>query len=75
MDSEMFDKSKEECRINELESLVDDVGFATVLESLAEVASLKAEHLSSNWQDYPAAKEYERRAKLLITCAGRMGSP
>ena len=32
-----MDKSKEECRIDELESLVDDV-----LESLAEVASLKA---------------------------------
>ena len=37
-----MDKSKEECRIDELESLVDDVGFAAVLESLAEVASLKA---------------------------------
>ena len=71
----MSDKSKEECRIDELESLVDDVGFTTVLELLAEVARLKAEHLTYNWQDYEASKVYMRQAKLLSVCAGKMETP
>jgi hypothetical protein len=49
-----------------LEQLVDSVGFASVLEALADVASAKAEHILVTWQDDALANDYNKVANVLL---------
>jgi len=49
-----------------LESLVDAKGMTTVLETLAQIASEKADHIATNWQDTGLAKEWDRLAARLV---------
>lgn len=53
--------------IETLESLVDSRNLASVVEGLATVCALKAQHLRENWQDHSSAKVWERFAKKLDT--------
>ena len=55
-----------------LEQLVDSMGLAYVVHALEQVCYEKADHLRSNWGDVPAAKEWERDAKKLDTCANKL---
>ncbi len=48
-----------------LESLVDQFSVSTVIAMLSDVASEKAEHIRSAWQDEGLAKVWDRMAKTL----------
>lgn len=39
-----------------LEQLIDSYGLPRILETLADIAYAKAEHVQSNWQDKNLAK-------------------
>lgn len=49
----------------ELESLIDHTSLADVISACIEIAELKAEHISSNWQDSSTASYWERAAQKL----------
>lgn len=51
--------------IEKLEELVDSHGIKGVLAALEEVCRLKADHLSSFWQDYDVANEWDKNAKRI----------
>lgn len=51
------EKDQERIR-KELEGLIDSVGMAVTLDSLAWVCAVKAEHIEEHWQDAPLAKEW-----------------
>jgi hypothetical protein len=48
-----------------LEQLIDTHTLGTVVEALAEVARLKAEHIASAWQDPSYARHWDRAAREL----------
>ena len=54
--------------LDDLETIVDEFpeGFEEFVELLAEVCSGKADHVSSNWQDYELADRWERSAAYLL---------
>ena len=54
----------------ELENMVDAYGFTAVLESLAEIAGEKADHIAINWQDQKTAVQWNRVALAVLACAG-----
>ena len=53
--------------IDQLEKMVDETSLADVLESLAELCVLKAEHLESNWQDRRSASVWTKDARRIET--------
>jgi hypothetical protein len=52
---------------------IDKTSFAKVLEALAIIARIKAEHLSMQWQDEARGKEYDKLARA-IERAARLAS-
>jgi hypothetical protein len=54
----------------ELENMVDAYGLAAMLETLAEIAGEKAEHIRVNWQDEKTAKLWETVGSKLWSAAG-----
>lgn len=48
-----------------LETLVDRAGLRNVLYALSLIASHKAEHIRSAWQDEALAKLWEHDARIL----------
>lgn len=48
-----------------LESILDQFTMTTLIDMLAEIASGKAEHIRSAWQDEPLARQWERLARVL----------
>ena len=48
-----------------LETLVDRTSLTAVIEALASIAYVKAEHLRSNWQDEQGAKVWARAGRFL----------
>ncbi len=48
-----------------LEAFVDTVGLSMILSDLADIASDKADHIRSAWQDEPLAKTWDRASALL----------
>lgn len=48
-----------------LEDLVDRCGISGVLYMLSEVCALKAEHVRSNWEDEPIARDWDKAQKVL----------
>lgn len=50
--------------IETLEKLIDAHGLYEVSACLELLCYEKAEHLRTNWQDIPAAKRWERAAKV-----------
>ena len=53
----------------ELEPLVDRHGIADVLEALAVLGALKAEHVATNWGDQGLAQAWERVASKIEEAA------
>jgi hypothetical protein len=51
--------------VAQLEPMVDRHTIADVLESLAVLAALKAEHVSTNWGDRTLARSWERVARKI----------
>jgi hypothetical protein len=49
----------------ELEVMVDRISLQTVIEALAHICWLKAEHLQENWQDNAGARAWLKDAKKL----------
>jgi hypothetical protein len=52
-----------------LEGLVDAFGLQNVLNGLACIASGKADHIESNWQDQGLANRWEKAAVHLMNAA------
>lgn len=48
-----------------LEKMVDRYGMAVLVGMLSEIASEKAEHVRSNWQDEDLAEDWEATANRL----------
>jgi hypothetical protein len=58
--------------IENLESMVDSEGLSGIIGDLAEICYLKAEHISSNWQDEVSAKTWINAARILHTAEARV---
>jgi hypothetical protein len=67
--AEMSEPTLTQAEIETLERMVDRCSMARVLEGLAEVCELKAEHLRANWQDERSAKSWEREADAISKLA------
>lgn len=65
-----FEESSENLQV--LESLVDKSSVTQVLEGLALICHLKAEHLATNWQDATSAKAWVKGATWLNTVAMKL---
>lgn len=50
----------------QLEDLVDTTSIAAVVAKLAEIASEKADHVRTNWQDERLAADWEKVAAKLL---------
>lgn len=48
-----------------LESILDQFTMTTVIDFLSSIASAKADHIRTNWQDEPLAKQWDRMSKVL----------
>jgi hypothetical protein len=57
-----------------LEAMVDKVGIRNVVYALSHIASAKAEHLRTNWQDHGSAVRWENDARKLDTIANRINA-
>jgi hypothetical protein len=57
---------------DQLEQIVDRVGLKNVIETLAIICDLKADHILSNWQDSSTASAWQRNTKVLDTAAARI---
>ena len=51
-----------------LEDLIDSHGLAAIVDAVARVCLLKADHIETNWQDDRLA-EYWRRAARTVSAA------
>jgi hypothetical protein len=52
-----------------LESMIDSSSLADVLDSLAEIAHAKAQHIEENWQDISLARTWDGAGKRIEACA------
>jgi hypothetical protein len=57
-----------------LETMVDKVGLRNVVYALSHIASEKAEHLRTNWQDPGQAIYWENDARKLDMLAARLNA-
>lgn len=53
----------------ELENMIDAYGLVGVLETIAEIAGEKADHIRVNWQDASSAQHWERVTSKLWSAA------
>lgn len=63
-----------QAEIMDLENLLDHYSLSDILESLAQIANEKADHLRTNWQDENTAKIWERDANKLSKLASKLES-
>lgn len=54
--------------LDAIEALMDTWNVGGMLDLMAEVASAKADHIRSNWQDETTAKAWDRMAARLMAC-------
>lgn len=54
-----------------VEALIDKASLRQVLDSIAYVCWEKAEHIRSNWQDEPLARDWDAAGKVVDTTARR----
>lgn len=52
-----------------LEALIDSHGLSAVVDAVARVAVLKAEHIEENWQDEKTAAYWRRAARTISEAA------
>lgn len=55
-----------------LEMLIDHNSLDAVLDALSVICAEKAEHLTSNWQDKAAARDWIKASNLVDATAGRI---
>ena len=48
-----------------IETLIDENRLSVVLDAIAEVCREKADHIRTNWQNVPTAREWDRTAKRI----------
>jgi len=53
-------------RLDAIEALMDACQVGGMLDLMAEVASAKADHVRSNWQDEKTAKVWDKIATKLL---------
>ena len=58
----------------DLEQAVDALGLAAVVECLAEVCAVKAEHVRLTWQDERASRVWDRAGRRLEVVAVKLAS-
>ena len=56
---------------DEIEAMVDKESVVTVLELLADVCYLKAEHLRDNWQDTQSAKVWDKTGDAIMKLSAK----
>ncbi len=59
-------------QLQQLELLVDASSLTAVLQGLAEIAALKAEHLADAWQDHLAAISWNAASSSICRVATRL---
>lgn len=52
-----------------LEGLIDSHGLAVVVDAVARVCALKADHIDENWQDEVSAEIWRRAARTISKTA------
>jgi hypothetical protein len=60
----MYNGTVSQCE-SDLEEMVDKFSTSTIISILSSIASEKASHVRSNWQDESLAKVWDRMAKTL----------
>jgi hypothetical protein len=55
-----------------LESAIDTCGLESVLMRLADIASGKAEHTASNWQDLRLSRAWDKTAGIMQRIADKI---
>jgi hypothetical protein len=60
--------------VADLEAAVDALGLAAVVECLAEVCAVKAEHVRLAWQDERTARPWDRARRRLEAAAVKLAS-
>lgn len=65
-----FEESSE--NLDLLESLVDKTSVSQIVEGLALICHMKAEHIATNWQDAVTAKAWVKGATWLNMVALRL---
>ncbi len=50
---------------DKLEQIIDRIGIEKTLEILSEIASAKAEHVATTWQDWKLSHAWERASRAL----------
>lgn len=53
----------------ELEALIDSHGLSAIVDAVARVCVLKAEHVETNWQDESLAKLWRKAARRISQTA------
>jgi hypothetical protein len=56
-----------------LEALVDAYGLVNVAAELAQICSLKSQHISSNWQDDNTARMWMNCSRIFDSVCNRAG--
>jgi hypothetical protein len=62
----MKDYAKIEKISDQLEIMVDDNGLINVVEALALMCSVKADHILENWQDDNLSAQWDRAAAIML---------
>lgn len=52
-----------------LEQFIDSNSLADVLDSLAEIAHAKAQHIEENWRDVSLSRVWDNAGKRIESCA------
>lgn len=58
----------------DLELLIDRVGLAAVVQTLAEICFEKADHIRTDWQDGATARPWDKDGKKLSSLSDRLES-
>lgn len=67
-------EQRQEGANRDLESAIDSYGFDVVLCALVHACVMKADHLTTNWQDKGAAAVWNHRANRLNTLNGQLAA-
>jgi hypothetical protein len=55
-----------------LEKLVDEHGLVNIAAELAQICSLKSQHIASNWQDDATARTWMNCSRIFDTASDRV---
>lgn len=56
----------------EIEEIIDHTSLSEVLGMLSSICYGKADHLQTNWQDYAAAKEWQKAARIIDSAQAKL---